>query len=166
MSTTPPEYWSKDGRFGVRIEQAAIDTMLQHCRNSGRREAGGILVGKYSDDRRLAVIGQASAPPVDTRAGGFWLVRGIKGLQSWLERLWREDAGHYVGEWHFHPFADPTPSHQDIAQMKNIAKNENYHCKQPILIIVGGDPAGDWTTHVEVHTGTGERHVLAIDSVV
>lgn len=161
MNQPPQEYWSSDGRFGVRVEHVALNTILSHCRSSGRRETGGVLVGKYSEDRRLAIVRQASAPPPDSRAGGFWLVRGIKGLHSWLERLWQDDAGHYVGEWHFHPFAEPTPSHQDIAQMKRIAKTESYHCEQPILFILGGDPAGHRKVRVEVHTRSGERLVLA-----
>lgn len=161
MDDSLPEYWSSNGNYGVRIEPQALESVRAFCRVSGRIETGGILVGHYSKDRRLATVTAASAPSPDTRSGGFWLVRGIKGLHSWLERLWKEDAGYYVGEWHFHPFAEPIPSKQDLLQMKQIAKASHYQCSEPILFIFGGDPSGTGSIRLEVHTRSGEQHVLS-----
>ncbi len=161
MAEAPSDYWTQDGRFGVRIERRAVESIVADCARSGRRETGGILVGRYSDDRRLALVLSASSPPPDNRAGGFWLLRGVRGLQSWLEGLWKKDGTHYLGEWHFHPFAAPIPSRQDVSQMRRIASTESYQCAEPILLILGGDPRGSWKLHVEVHTRRGERHQLS-----
>lgn len=162
MADPLSDYWTHDGRFGVRIDRRAIELIVAECVRSGRRETGGILVGRYSDDRRLALVQSASSPPPDTRAGGFWLLRGVRGLQSWLEGLWKKDGTYYLGEWHFHPFASPTPSRQDVSQMKRIAATESYQCAEPILLIIGGDPHGAWKLHVEVHTRRGERNQLTM----
>ncbi len=160
MSEPLPEYWSKCGTFGVRIESDAATSLLTHCRASKRFETGGILVGRYSHDRRLASITAISGPSPDTRAGAFWLIRGVQGLHSWLVSLWKQNATHYVGEWHFHPFAPPTPSQQDVRQMNYIAATGSYQCAEPILLIIGGDPDESWILRIEVHTRFGHRHVL------
>ena len=164
MPEEPREFWSTDGHFGARLEGAALRAILDWCRKSGKSETGGILVGRYSDDRRLATITAASAPPSDSRAGHSWLLRGVRGLHSWLERLWKDEAGYYVGEWHFHPFSPATPSRQDIAQMKRIAKSESYQCAEPILLVIGGNPAGAWTMRLEVHSRAGNRHELSMQT--
>lgn len=48
-----------------------------------------------------------------------------------------ERTEHYLGEWHLHPKSNPTPSATDIAQMKKIAQDKNFNCKEPILMILG-----------------------------
>lgn len=155
------ERWSSKHQFGARIETVALDAILGACRASGRIETGGVLVGKYSDDRRLATVLSASTPSGDTRSGPFWLIRGIRGLHSWLEKLWIEDRGYYIGEWHFHPFAAPSPSRQDLNQMQRIATTSSYQCASPLLLIIGGNPEAKWSIHLEVHTRSGERHILS-----
>jgi hypothetical protein len=82
------------------------------------------------------------------------------GLEVWLARLWTRDASYYVGEWHFHPYSRPQPSDRDLAQMQVIAKSTRYQCPTPILLIVGGDPKGEWCIHVEVLDETGRRYHL------
>ena len=154
------QWASDDGRFALRLSQRALDAILDACRKGGRVETGGILVGRYSADLAVAVVTHASPPPPDTTAGPTWLRRGIVGLESWLARLWTRHARHYLGEWHFHPFSTPQPSGRDIAQMRVIAKSTRYQCRTPVLLIVGGDPQGEWCTHVEVLDETGRRYRL------
>ena len=117
-------------------------------------------MGRYSDDLRLATISRISTAPLDSRAGPFSLVRGIKGLQTWLDRLWQSNAGYYVGEWHYHPFSSPRPSRRDVRQMRQIARTDDYECAAPILLILGGDPAVEWQLRLEVFTRVGQRIVL------
>jgi hypothetical protein len=71
----------------------------------------------------------------------MWFFRGVAGLQKLLDRLWRSDESHYLGEWHYHPASDTTPSNQDLRQLRAIASDPSYCCPEPILLIVGvGDP--------------------------
>jgi hypothetical protein len=35
--------------------------------------------------------------------------------------------------------------------MKSIASTESYHCPEPILMIVGGDPKRDWHVRAFVY---------------
>ncbi len=134
--------------------------MLRACRASRGLETGGVLVGRYTADGHLAVVERASGRVEGSSSGRSWLVRGVKGLHEWLSRLWSSGRGHYVGEWHFHPFAVPTPSRQDVKQMRLIAGSDDYQCRDPLLVIVGGDPGAETSLHVEVNTLGGQRYVL------
>jgi len=154
-------YVAEDGSYGVTVTASALRNILQFCREGQRLETGGVLVGQYSADRTRAIVTAATGPAPDTRSGRTWLRRGTRGLAAWLRGLWRTSGQHYVGEWHFHPYAPPTPSGTDIAQMRQIAATAHYQCCEPILIILGGDPKRFWSLHVEVNTRAGTRHVLA-----
>jgi len=150
--------------FEVRLGQNALDQMLDLCRRSGRLETGGVLVGRYSSDHRVAHVEMATGPGSDSRAGGTWLVRGVRGLQNVLDTMWSLKRGYYVGEWHFHPGAAPSPSGRDVAQMRHIAQSDQYQCPEPLLIIIGGDPDGSYSLHAEVHTRSGLRAILNASS--
>lgn len=137
------EYWSPDRKFGIILELNLIEKMLEACKNSGSHETGGILVGHYNESLDCAFITDISLSPSDSRYGRFWFYRGVNGLQSWLNRLWKRQE-YYLGEWHFHPFASTVLSARDKKQMRKIAKSKKYLCPEPILIIIGGDPSRDW----------------------
>lgn len=166
MHESLPRHSSEDGRYAVDITPVAMQAMLAACRRSGRKETGGILVGKYTEDNRVAVVVSASSPAPDSRAGRTWLVRGVFGLRTWLDRLWKSDEGYYLGEWHYHPFSDPRPSWQDVKQMRRIASDAAYQCAEPVLVIIGGDPNGAWSIHVEVNFRGGGRFSLKPRSVI
>lgn len=148
---------SADSMFEVRLGRDALEQMFDLCRRANRLETGGVLIGRYSSDHRIAHVDAATGPGSDSQAGPTWLVRGVRGLQSLLDSLWSQKRGYYIGEWHFHPGAMPNPSRRDVAQMRSIAKSERYHCPEPLLVILGGDPDGDCSTLVEVHTRRGQR---------
>jgi integrative and conjugative element protein (TIGR02256 family) len=138
------ELRSIDGRFQVRVPGRTVARILRSCRRSGRRETGGILVGRYSAELDCALVSTASGAPPDSRRGSTWFERGTRGLQAWLDRRWTLCGAHYLGEWHFHPFAAPVPSPTDRDQLRTIARTASYGCPEPVLLIVGGDPAGAW----------------------
>lgn len=123
--------------------------MLVACARASGRETGGILVGHYTDALDCAVVTRASRAPSDSKRGATWFVRGVRGLQRWISRLWHEGR-YYLGEWHSHPGTDPTPSAIDIAQMRAIAGSSLYRCPEPILVIVGGGPRGGWCVNAVI----------------
>jgi integrative and conjugative element protein (TIGR02256 family) len=136
---TPHFYWLAPGRYQVQIEPQALARLLALCREGWPRETGGILVGHYSPELETAFILDALPPPVDSRRGRTWLVRGVAGLARQLDRLWRSvPRQHYLGEWHLHPGAAPQPSRRDLDEMQAIAAGRD--CAVPILLLVGGSP--------------------------
>ena len=133
------EFWSVDQRFGLRIGEQAAARLLQFSVRSDRKETGGILVGFYTETLDCAVVTTVSGPPADSQSTKTWFARGVRGLQRWLERLWRTEGDYYIGEWHAHPGAVPVPSLRDIEQLQQIAASELYRCPEPLLLIIGGD---------------------------
>lgn len=131
---------SVDGEFSLSLSLNLWEELRQLCQRAGLLETGGILVGHYNYELSCAVITQIIGPTVDSKGGKSWFFRGVKGLQLILNNLWQSRQEYYLGEWHFHPFASPTPSQQDVKQMQQIAKTAAYNCPEPLLLIVGGNP--------------------------
>lgn len=138
------EYWSEDKKFGLRISQQNLDNLLQLCGSAGNHETGGLLVGFYNEVHSCAIVTGISKSPPDSRTGRIWFERGIRGLQQWLDTLWLQKQHFYLGEWHFHPQADPTVSQDDIEQMQQISQSKLYQCPEPVLLIIGGSPPKHW----------------------
>src|SRR4051794_36492130 len=108
-----------------------IDAILRECRHAKGKETGGIFVGEYRREHDSALVSAISGAPTDSRAGRTWFYRGVQGLQAWLNRLWHSERKHYLGEWHFHPYAEPSPSDTDTQQLNDIANTPSYHCSEP-----------------------------------
>jgi integrative and conjugative element protein (TIGR02256 family) len=129
------------------------DKLFSACRASYPLETGGVLIGRYNRSRDLAQILSVTQPPRDSRRGRTWFERGTAGLARALERLWSRPGTsrlYYLGEWHSHPDAAPTPSRTDCRQMEEIANQESYRCPEPVLLIVGGNSEVGWRIAVWV----------------
>jgi integrative and conjugative element protein (TIGR02256 family) len=134
---------SPDGRFGISIPASVLERLLLLCGEALPKETGGILIGRYNDSLDVALVSRATPAPPDSVSGPTWFSRGTRGLSSLLKGLWKERQ-YYLGEWHFHPQADPTPSPTDEGQLCDISADRNYHCATPLLLIMGGNPKEIW----------------------
>jgi len=144
------EFVSADKRFGLTIYAAEIESILKYCNNSNGKETGGILIGRYSLEQNMAIVTHVSGPPEDSKSGSYFFLRGIKGLQKILNRLWSRKE-YYLGEWHFHPYAAPIPSNTDNQQMVEFSCDIRMKCPEPILLIIGGNPITEWSMKVIVY---------------
>lgn len=156
---------SADKRFGVQLDAGQVQRLLDWCADAGAIETGGILVGRYTARHDCALVTDVLSAPHDSRRGPTWFQRGIVGLQAVLDRVWGQRRDFYVGEWHFHPFASPTPSPTDHTQMAAIAASASWKCPEPVLLIVGGNPRGSWSASAMVTTKSGERASLLQEPV-
>lgn len=147
-SLSSREFRSANGVFSAVVSSHAFSQLLQHAAKSGTLETGGIAMGRYSDDHSCAMVDQFTGPPEDSQHGRFSFVRGVKGLQSMISRMWSRERCFYLGEWHYHPMAAAEPSMQDLSQMMDIASNVDYACPEVLLFILGGDANGTWELRV------------------
>lgn len=153
---------SVDGRYRLTVPENCTEAMLAHARASVPKETGGIIVGQYTEALDHAVLTDALGPPADSRGWATGFIRGVQGLARALRNLWSSSVTtYYLGEWHFHPFSAAQPSEDDADQMFSIAHNDRYRCPEPILLILGGDPAGVWEVSAHVYTRAGEHLILA-----
>jgi integrative and conjugative element protein (TIGR02256 family) len=152
---------SQDGRFRLRIDAHHVERILGFCAAAGAEETGGVLIGRYNARHDTALVTDVPPPPADSTLGRTWFHRGTQGLQTMLGRAWGLRREHYVGDWHFHPFAAPMPSQDDYNQMLRIASSQSWKCPEPILLIIGGDPRATWRAYGLVTTRTGKRIQLS-----
>lgn len=132
------EYENIELKSKIFIEDGAYNKLLTIiAENKSKLETGGIIIGHYDVTFQNAIITECTRPPEDSKAARLRFYRGIKGLKSLLQKYWKERNEYYLGEWHLHPGSSPNPSHTDIEQMKKIAKDKNFNCKEPILLILG-----------------------------
>jgi integrative and conjugative element protein (TIGR02256 family) len=150
------ELWSADRRFGVFVQEAIVAQLLKECQLAKSRETGGILIGVYSDRRDRAIVERVTGPTRDSKSGPTWFHRGVLGLQRLLDELWNRGQGYYLGEWHFHPQASPHASETDHTSLRGIAHSDRYNCPEPVLLIIGGDPRGDWRASALVFPRNGK----------
>lgn len=155
---------SPDGKFHLRVDIPEVERLLSFCSDAGEVETGGVLLGRYNARHDTALVLDVLGPPSDSAQGRTWFRRGTEGLQRIVDRLWRTRREHYLGEWHFHPFAAPPPSSIDYDQMEEIALSPSWRCPEPVLLIIGGDPHGEWRPYGLVTTRGKERiHLRASD---
>lgn len=128
-----------DRRLGVVLDDEVCGRLVEQCIRAGRKETGGILIGRYSELHDKAVVTEVTGPPQDSIRRRFSFVRGLVGVQHRLDRAWRQ-RDFYLGEWHFHPFMAADPSDRDRTQIIDFSKDPAYACPEPILVVIGGDP--------------------------
>ena len=123
------------GSCPLRLKNRRYLHMTLECR----------LAGFYTTAHDCAVVTAVSRAPSDSRHGRTHFLRGVRGLQRWIDYLWRRKHHYYLGEWHFHPGGPPRPSFTDTEQMKKFAASPDYQCPEPLLVIIGGTPPETWT---------------------
>lgn len=132
------EFWSEDRGFGLKVPMRLLSRMLELSRSAAPKETGGVLVGYYVEAQDCAIVTEVSEAPPDSRSGRYFFVRGIAGLQQWLDKLWCKERNFYLGDWHSHPGKAPRASPTDILQLEEIAEDESRKCPEPVAILIGG----------------------------
>lgn len=133
---------SSDGLICVNILPDAISEIRKEILEHYPNETGGVLIGKYDENLRLATIYLATGSPKDSEHGATSFKRGVNEIVDNIALAQKRiSAGlHYVGEWHIHPNNSPTASLADLKQMQIFAKTNQLGIRVPLLLIVGGKP--------------------------
>lgn len=133
-----------DGRF-VLVHEEVISLIEGRVeRGPSSRETGGILIGSYRGNH-IEVSGFTTPYPQDRRT--FALFDRIDPLhQSIAMKTWQHSGGTdtYIGEWHTHPEASPSPSWLDKRTWKKLITRSHA----PMIFAIGG-----WN---EIWWGLGE----------
>ena len=132
-------------RSGFRLIEVAdevIDTIESFSRvPQAGREAGGILIGAYRGPH-IEIIDCTTPMPQDRR---FWNMfdRKDPGHRDQARRQWQESGRTvtFVGEWHTHSEALPTPSVIDRNTWKRISK---HHKVGPLVVVIRGISGWWW----------------------
>lgn len=113
-------------------------------------ETGGILIGTLNKGPTITITDITTSQSKDVRHK-FRFFRSADGHQSLMDQLW-EESGYrkmYLGEWHTHPEAIPSPSKIDICGWKSIAK-KRQNTPWTLFVILGQQTFKIWTVEDQV----------------
>lgn len=127
----------KEIGLSVEMGKELIDEIylsgLAHYPN----EFGGVLVGRYSEDKKMVYINDTILPSTYL-SSNISFDRGDEGLKEKLSELFiAKPSIIYVGEWHTHPNAAPVPSKTDIRALQQIVNSGSVNINNPVMLIVG-----------------------------
>jgi integrative and conjugative element protein (TIGR02256 family) len=129
---------TQDKIFSLELGDDALKRLDQLCKKSGDIEIGGVLIGYYTKDSSTAVVTEITGPPKDSKRSRSLFLRGFDGLKDLFAHRWKQpNKQHYLGEWHYHPASHVEPSEEDRQQLIRIARDPNYACKEPVMLIAG-----------------------------
>lgn len=147
----------------VEVLDGIFESMVAACRNSHKKETGGILVGRYLK-RTTAEILEALSPPIDSVGTTSTFYRGTFSLSRELTSRWTKTRSHYIGEWHYHPYGNGQPSYRDITQMIDFAREADMQSPIPIMVIVFPLECDQYEMRVFLFTRDGRT--LELNSVL
>lgn len=124
----------------VQVCGKVLAAMLEMAASAKPRETGGTLVGHYSEDHRVAFVTGALEAQIGARKERARFYRPPDDVDGQLARIYEESGGltHYLGEWHTHPDAAPTPSSTDLSTLRGLARSRSVATDTPFMIILGG----------------------------
>lgn len=103
-----------------------------------QHESGGILMGRIYEHEKI-IIEQLSTPSSEDKSGRYFFERNVKKAQRIVNQAWEESGGEirYLGEWHTHPEATPSPSSVDRELLIGMLKDTKMEIDFLFLVIVG-----------------------------
>lgn len=114
-------YHHSDGY--ILFEAQVVETLNGFRQNPGTNESGGILLG-FRRPPHLHVV-DCTVPSRRDHRNPFAFFRFDRRHQDAAKKLWEttKGAGYYLGEWHTHPVASPSPSITDRKEWEKLMRS-------------------------------------------
>lgn len=125
-----------DQRFEISVTAWSV---MQHFRQIDVRasEAGGVLLGRHLHDESAIIVDAITTPLPSDRRSRTRFYRSQQ-HQVAIDQAWRNShrTCTYLGEWHTHPEAIPTPSPIDHADWQRRLQADQF--TEPLFFIIVG----------------------------
>lgn len=131
----------------VKVTRVVLELWSPHVQNSAEKpEAGGVLMGRRMLNTNDIIIDMVTTPMPGDRQKRFRFFRSKQAHQARINQIWQESKGavNYIGEWHTHPEALPTPSCMDKLDWKRLVRSAQYDGEELFFFIVGIDDIRGW----------------------
>ena len=108
-------------------------------------EAGGILLGRQFVHRSDIIVDEVTTPLKNDKRSRYRFHRSADHQRVAVNK-WKKSDGYcmYLGLWHTHPQAHPTPSSIDYADWMNALNKGKYEGDHLFFIILGTKSIGCW----------------------
>ena len=127
------KYYLASNNLYIEMQASVFNQIQLQAESEYPNENGGMLVGRYSEDRHTVYI-EKVVVPAEKLTGRTTFMRNTKGLENIWKQLAKEGL-RYVGEWHSHPNGSTQYSSTDLAAMVDIEKEVSI--ENPLLLIIG-----------------------------
>jgi integrative and conjugative element protein (TIGR02256 family) len=129
------------------IVESAVEQMLSFAqRRWWQCEAGGAMLGRHLLDTRDIVVDEVTTPQSGDRRSRFGFFRSKQHGEVARERWAAErQTMAYLGLWHTHPEANPTPSGADKRDWEQAVAGDAFEGDRLFFPIVGTDRMRIWT---------------------
>ncbi|MEM9540755.1 MAG: Mov34/MPN/PAD-1 family protein [Cyanobacteria bacterium P01_E01_bin.42] len=159
----------KSDRGKLEISVPALSQMLKFRQNRlWKREAGGVLMGRYIRESLDIVIDNVTIPMRGDRRRRCNFFRDRDRHQRAINQAWWESDGttHYLGEWHTHPEKIPTPSPSDRVNWNRHLQEDTFSGNTLFFIIIGTEAIGIWEGYRKnlIHSFLGEFHYSYLET--
>jgi len=105
-AVSPAHFRSQTSHGWTVFADETLLAQVNQCRSTKLpRETGGVLIGSFDTQRRIAYIAEQVASPNDSEERPTSYIRGCEGLEERTKEISRITQGglEYIGEWHSHP---------------------------------------------------------------
>ncbi|MGI9102191.1 MAG: Mov34/MPN/PAD-1 family protein [Terriglobales bacterium] len=137
----------------LALDPSVLNHFAEHQqRDADSLEAGGQLFARFSDQE--VTVSRVTGPrPVDRRSR-YLYHPNRREEQREIDEMHRKGL-HFVGDWHTHPEAVPTPSPSDIRTINEAVAKSRHHLYGFLMIVVGN---GDLPISLHVSLNTSVSH--------
>lgn len=130
----------------IIVENAMAQMQALAQRRRWNCEAGGVLLGRHLLDSHDVVVDEVSTPQSSDRRSRFSFFRSFKHEQvAHLRWIAEQQTSAYLGLWHTHPEADPTPSSVDMNDWQQAVAGDTFEGDRLFFPIVGTQCVRVWT---------------------
>ncbi len=105
----------KTASWTICIDPWVVKKFLAARASRLPNETGGILIGSFDLQRKIAYILDTVLSPPDSKEWPYVYIRGCQGLANRMKEIGDITMGRleYMGEWHAHTGSDCSPSRED-----------------------------------------------------
>jgi len=133
-----------------KLGHAAVAQMIGYVQNEpSKREAGGVLLGRYILGCEDVIVDRITMPTKRDRQSRFRFFRSARLHQQAIDEAWTSSGGtcNYLGEWHTHPEPDPSPSFIDMLGWRKKLLFDKFDSDVLYFVIVGTGQINAWQGH-------------------
>ncbi|GAB3656365.1 Mov34/MPN/PAD-1 family protein [Ramlibacter alkalitolerans] len=117
------------------FSESCLETLGTHRQRSClSRETGGQLFARFEQQRVLVDCATLTRGKSKRSRFSFWPDREAERRD--IKALFDQGL-HYIGDWHTHPEARPTPSRPDTVKMQEVFRQSVHELEVMLLVIVG-----------------------------
>lgn len=149
---------NKELGLSLCIDDDLLQRLAEHGKCHYPKEFGGLLIGRYSDNKKEVSIEETLLPKLFS-SSRYSFERQTADLKQILEEMFQQKPSlYYVGEWHTHPDSAAVPSNTDFQAMNAIVRSPDVFIKSPVLLIITITPTYNMPKFYFYHQGTIKQY--------